>query len=173
MKKALKIILMLVSVLTFMSLAQASEKGLGEGDVFEDFTLTNGLTKEEISFNNGIKGESKYTAIIFANTSCGACRKELKLLSELSAKHEGFTTYVILVDMKGAKMVSSFASRFDFEVTYLLDPEFSIPPIYGFYFTPSLLILDESGVIVFKKGGYLEKKDESIVIQKVEELMSK
>ena len=154
-----------------MSLVYARGGEIKEGDKLINFVLQNGLTKKSVDFDNDIKGKSKYTAIIFANTACSACRREMQTLSALSAKYEDLTTYVILVDMRGADIVEAYDEQFKLNVTYLLDPEFTQPPIYNFDFTPSLLIVDHSGKIVFKKGGYNTGKDEELLTLKVWELV--
>ncbi len=146
--------------------ARASE--LKEGDMMGDFSLPNGLTKKITNFNDDIKGKSKITVIIFANTACSACRKELKLLSILSTKYDDLTTYVILVDMRGKDIVADYNDQFRYNVTYLLDPEFTIPPQYGYSFTPSLVVVDKEGVIVYKKGGFSIIKDDTPLRKKLE-----
>jgi peroxiredoxin len=171
MKKGLKSSLILSFILLFIMLGHAKAEELKEGDSLTEFVLLNGLTKKDISFDNDIKGKSKYTAIIFANTSCGACRKELKILSALSSKYGDLTTYVILIDMRGKEVVEDFAEQLKYNVTYLLDPQFTIPPVYGFNFTPSLLIVDREGTIIYKKGGYSIRNDEDTIMSKIKELM--
>lgn len=173
MKSLLKYTLFLVLVFSFASLAFAEEEGLKVGDSIEDFTLPDGLGDKDLNFTKDIKGKNKVTAFIFANTSCGACRKEIEALSNLSKEYKDFKTYVVLVDMNGSEMVHTFHERFKFDVTYLLDPEFTIPPVYGFYFTPSLLLVNQDGVIEFKKGGYSMRKDEQTLKDKVGELVAK
>jgi peroxiredoxin len=171
MKKLPKIAIIIVLFSVVAPVVSAFAEGIEEGKPFENFTLKNGLTGVDVNFESQIKGKAKLTAIIFANSSCGACRKEMSTLSNLSAKNKDVVTYVILVDMNGEEIIGAFSKRFDFDVTYLLDPDFTVPPTYGFYFTPSLLIVDEKGVIVYKKGGYNIKKDEEVVTQKIQDLL--
>ena len=168
--KSTAIALTFLSILLFISIANAGTLVLNEGDKVEEFSLVNGLTKKKMSFHHDIMGKSKVTAIIFANTSCGACRKEISTLSSLSSQRPDFTTYAILVDMQGGEMIEEFHKRFNFNVTYLLDPDFTLPPTYGFYFTPSLILVDKDGKIIFKKGGYDIKKDEKAISDKIDEL---
>ena len=171
MKNCMKLIAILVLSLFVFSPGVTRAEGIEEGSEISDFTLADGLTGETVTFSKHIKGKTKYTAIIFANSSCGACRKELATLSKLSESSEDFKTYVILVDMKGAEIIKAFSTQFNYNVTYLLDPDFSVPPLYGFYFTPSLIIIDDKGVITYKKGGYNINQDEEIISKKVNELL--
>ncbi len=170
MKKVILSACVALLVLSFIPSAFSRGGELQEGDLVDNFILKEGLTMKNVSFIDNIKGKTKYTAIIFANTACGACRKEMRTLSDLSSQYEDFMTYVVLVDMRGADIVSDYDKQFQYDVTYLLDPDFSIPPVYGFSFTPSMLIVDKAGVIVYKKGGYNIKKDKDLLIRKVRDL---
>lgn len=172
MRKFITFFLSAIFIISFINVACATaEMELKEGDRVEQFVLRNGLTKKDISFNDNIMGKSKYSVIIFANTACGACRKEMQTLSKLSTKFSDLTTYVVLVDMRGEDIVEEYHKQFGYNVTYLLDPEFTIPPTYGFNFTPSMMIVDKNGIIRYKKGGYNFKKDEEVITQKVQELI--
>ena len=107
--------MILVFGIMVCSASRLRAEGLEEGAKVQNFTLANGLTGEKVTFDDDIKGKSKVTAIIFANSSCGACRKELATLSKLADENEEFETFVVLVDMKGAEIIESFSKRFDLQ----------------------------------------------------------
>jgi thiol-disulfide isomerase/thioredoxin len=137
------------------------------GDRAPNFELPDGLSGEIVELNS-LLGES-VVALTFMNTSCGACRAEVSLLSKLATKHEGkLKVYLIAVDIRGEKLVKAYAESNRYNVGYLLDPTFTIPPLYGFSYTPALVLLDKEGNIIYKKGGY-GSGDGQVLIDAIEE----
>jgi thiol-disulfide isomerase/thioredoxin len=105
------------------------------------------------------------------NTTCSACQAEVVLLSKLAAMHEGkLDVYLIAVDMRGKNLVKSYHENYKYNVEYLLDPRFSLPPHYGFGYTPALVLLDKTGKILYKKGGYYPA-DADALIKSIEDLL--
>jgi thioredoxin-related protein len=77
---------------------------------------------------------------------------------------------MIAVDIRGEKLVKSYSEHYKYNVDYLLDPRFTIPPVYGFNYTPALVLLDKSGKVVYKKGGYSPTEADAL-IQTIQELL--
>jgi thiol-disulfide isomerase/thioredoxin len=141
------------------------------GNMAPDFTLPDGLTGEEKQLTADIVGQADLVALAFMNTTCSACQAEVSLLSKLADQHEGkLKVYMIAVDVRGEKLVKSYSEHYKYNVEYLLDPRFTIPPVYGFNYTPALVVLDKSGKVVYKKGGY-SPKDADSLIQAIQDLL--
>ncbi len=129
------------------------------GDDAPEFALPDGLNGETVELSDDILGgKAKLIALTFANTTCSACRAELSLMSSLAEKHDGkLAVYMVAVDMRGEKLVKTYDANFHYKVQYLLDPEFTLPPMFGFTYTPALVLLSPKGEILYKKGGYTPK----------------
>jgi len=161
------------AVSVFAAEAPAPKK-LKAGDVITDFTLPDGLTKTPVAFSKDIKGKSKIIAISFMTTSCSGCKAEQGLLSDLANKYgDDFKVYSVSVDLNGEKNIAIYDKAFGFNVKYLLDPDFKIPQMFGFTYTPSLVIADKEGKIIFMKGGYTASEDADELIKVVKEAVGK
>jgi len=152
--------------------AEAKKKIPGVGDMVPDFTLKT-LDGKEISFSKDIKGKHDVTFIIFMTTSCSACQAEVSAVNDIVQKYgDKVGLYCIAVDLRGAETVKPYADTYKYMATYLLDPKFSVPRMFGFAYTPSVILVDKEGRIVFKKGGYMPG-DEDMLAEKVYEMVNK
>ena len=100
----------------------------------------------------------KFTIFQFMTTACGACQAELvnllRLQKELGA--DAFSIIPIAMDILGTEAVNAYEARNKFGVNYLIDPDFSLPPRFGFNYTPSFMVVDSSGKVVLTQGGYAD-----------------
>jgi len=130
---------------------------LKSGDMLTDNLKVQTMDGKTIELKSALE-EGKYTVFQFMTTACGACQAELvnlaRLQKELGA--DKYTIKSIAMDLLGADAVKAYEARNKFGITYLLDPEFKLPPRFGFNYTPSLFIADASGKIVFSQGGYAD-----------------
>ena len=181
-KTAIYLLSMIVSLfLTLSSQVAAAQSastdepagGTEVGDMAPNFSLPDGLTGESVELAGDILGKDEgITALVFMNTTCSACQAEVTLLSKLADRMDGKLKICLLaVDIRGKKLVKSFAEHYRYNVRYLLDPEYSVPPLYGFTYTPALVLLSGEGEILYKKGGYLPG-DADALIAKIQELTS-
>ena len=132
------------------------------GDKAPNFKLRDGLSGEIVELKDLLGNE--VIALTFMNTTCSACQAEVSLLSKLADKHAGkLKVYLIAVDMRGEKLVKSYAENYKYNVEYLLDARFSVPPAYGFNYTPAMVLLNKSGEIIYKQGGYTPTKADALI----------
>ncbi len=156
------------SVVTAAEAPKAAPKPLGVGDKVADFNLTDGITGTPVSFAKDILGKGKLTAISFMNTACSACAAEIRFLSQLAGKYPEFKLVAMAVDSRGEAVVKSYNENNKFNASYVLDPEFTQPPKYGFNYTPALLLVDKSGKVVLSKGGFNPMEDPEGLTKTVE-----
>ena len=139
------------------------------GDTTKNDIKAATLDGQSVSLKESIK--SDYALFQFMTTACGACQAELTDLVKLEKKLNGkFNLVAIAMDMRGADAVNAYESKFNFGVTYLTDNMFSVPPMFGFDYTPSFIVVDKSGKILYAKGGYMASRMPKI-IAKIEEIM--
>ena len=124
----------------------------GEGDPVPEMTLVDVSTGAEVVVAEAISGS--VGAVVYMQTSCAACRKELIALKELSAKYPDRKIVAISVDSGNPARVKRYKDHFGFEFPFLHDPGFQTPDLFGFSFTPALVLVDKTGKIAQLKGGY-------------------
>ena len=70
-------------------------------------------------------------AIVFMQTSCSACRRELKVFKALVEKFPEFKVVAISVDAGGPKRVVRYKDGYEFPFLFLHDPEYEKPDLFG------------------------------------------
>lgn len=142
------------------------------GDMVPDLVLT-GLDGKSVSFAKDINGKHDVVFITFMTTACSACQAEVAEISSIVGKFkERVGLYVVSVDIRGAETVKPYAETYRYNATYLLDPKFTAPRLFGFAYTPSVVLADKTGKVLFKKGGY-SSGDEDMLAEKVMAIVKK
>lgn len=146
--------LLAVLLVAAASPALSAERSVGVGQQVPEFSLS-GLDGQPVSFVRDIRGKAPVTVLLFMTTACSACLDELKEIDEFASKHPGkVDPWAVAVDLRGAQTVGPYQQSNRFRVKYLLDPRFSLPRVFGFHYTPSLVVVDAGGVVLHKKRGY-------------------
>jgi peroxiredoxin len=152
-------------LLAVVSRAPAAESAARVGQPVPEFTLP-GLDGQPVSFRKDIRGKAPLTVIFFMTTACSACYEEIREINEFSAKHPGkLEAWAVAVDLRGAQTVGPYQQSNRFRMKYLLDPKFTLPRVFGFNYTPSLVVADANGVILHKKGGYAPNERVSEILR--------
>jgi len=157
--------LLVFLLLAIASPAPADESSAKVGQQVPEFSLP-GLDGQPVSFRRDIRGKAPLTAILFMTTACSACYDEIREISEFASKHPGkVDALAVAVDLRGAQTVGPYQQSNRFRVKYLLDPKFSLPRVFGFHYTPSLVVVDANGVILHMKGGYAPNERVSEILR--------
>jgi thioredoxin-related protein len=161
------ILALFIAAFVFISAASAQEKSeLDVGDRVTNFK-TLSLSGKELYFEKDILSSTSRTMIFFMTTACSACFEELKDISEFVKDNRGkLTVWAVAVDLRGAKTVRPYADTYNFEVDYILDPKFKLPRLFGFSYTPSFVLVDPEGKILYKKGGFTAGENVKGIIRK-------
>ena len=147
-------------------------KVVAVGDKVPDLKLP-GIDGKEISFDKDILGKHEVTFITFMTTACSACQAEVAAVSDIVSKYkEKVGLYAIAVDIRGAEPVKQYVATYKYNATYLLDPKFTTPRLFGFSYTPSVILADKAGKVLYMKGGYGPGDDEMLA-EKVVEIVKK
>ncbi len=112
----------------------------------------------------------KVLAVVYMQTSCAACRKELLALKTLKARYPGLDVVAVSVDSGSPARVRRYREHFGFDFPFVHDPEFRTPERFGFSFTPALVLVDRDGKIALLKGGY-RPGDERELERKIQQLL--
>ncbi|GAB6063286.1 TlpA family protein disulfide reductase [Deferrisoma palaeochoriense] len=155
-----KLFTMLVGALAVVAvgtagLAQEGPKyGTNVGDVAKPVKIH---TMDGDEFDTG-KIEEK-TLFVFVNSICGLCAKEMKDLAKNADSLKKVKVYLVSVDQNKERAMKVY-EKFQKLFGLLHDPEYSFGEAVGLYATPSTLLLDKGGKILFKKTGYRGDVDE-------------
>ncbi|MFC1855992.1 peroxiredoxin family protein [Thermodesulfobacteriota bacterium] len=116
-------------------------------------SLENVKTNEMTDLNEMIKG--KVTVIIFTQTSCGACKNYLQAFVKMRASVPELFIVAINVDVGNRPRIIKYIDYYNFTFPFLHDPEFSTPKLFGFSYTPGIVIIGKNGKVVYlRRGGY-------------------
>ena len=75
-------------------------------------------------------------------------------LKDLQAKFPSLKIAAISVDSGNPARVKRYQEHFGFEFPFFHDPDFKTPDLFGFSFTPALVLIGKDGKIALLKGGY-------------------
>lgn len=146
-----------------------SEVKLQIGDPAPDFTLPNLATDKMESLKDYL---GKPVIVFFIQSACYSCLQEAKALKTLKEENPGLEVIAVGVDLLGKPMLVSWAAHNNINYPVLLDPIFSVPEKYGFYYTPASVIIDQQGKIALIHSGF-RAQDIHLFEAKVKELLGK
>jgi len=141
-----------VAVLSLCAGASAWASPAGVGDPLPTLSLPDALTGAPVDVPATLQGSPG--ALAFMQTSCAACRKELTILKDLQLRHPALKVVAVSVDAGPAERVVRYREHFAFEFLFLHDPDFKAPELFGFSFTPALVLVGKDGKIVQLRGGF-------------------
>ncbi len=140
------------------------------GEAVPDFTLLDPISGKQVNFTKDIKG--KTTAIVFMNTGCTACLSELTEIDKLKKDvKDKLNVVAIAVDKRGEQVVKAYAEVYQFDATYLIDPTFTLPPQFGFNYTPAMILVGKDGMIKLSRGGFNPSADQGKVAAAIKALL--
>lgn len=149
-------------------ISSESEVKLKVGDIAPDFTLPNLATDKMESLRDYL---GKPVILFFIQSACYSCLQEAKALKKLKEKYPQINVIAVGVDLLGKPMLVSWAAHNNIDYPVLLDPIFSVPEKYGFYFTPASVIIDKDGKIALLHSGF-KSKDIELFEAKIKELLN-
>ncbi len=127
---------------------QGPKYGKNVGDRLQPVKIQ---TMDGEEFDTGKVGEK--TMFVLVNSICGLCAKEMNALARRADDLKKVKVYLVSVDQnkdRAMRVYEKYTKLFGI----LYDPEYKLGDAAGLYATPSTLILDKDGKIVFKKTGY-------------------
>ncbi len=124
-----------------------------------------------VNINKFSKG--KVTVLIYMQTSCAACRKELEALNNMLAYVPDLNVIAISVDAGSQKRIKKYIDHYKFPFTFLHDPSFTTPELFGFSYTPASVLLDKSAKIIFIKSGWSNRGREKRMLKIIQDAMKK
>lgn len=91
----------------------------------------------------------KPVLLIFGTTWCPSCREEIPHLKDIYARYAPKGLIMVNVDIQESRdKVSSYADKHELPYRVLLDENGDVAKTYGIRGVPTLILLDEEGMIV-------------------------
>lgn len=153
MKKLLTVLVALTVAFVFAGAVFAEEAkivyGQKIGDVAKPVKLKDIENNKEVDTSK----LAKKSLFVFVNTVCGMCQREMADLEKGLEGLDKVDLYIVVVDQAADRALKKY-EKFLGKSTMLHDPEFQMGENVGLYSTPSTLILEKDGKIVFKESGY-------------------
>ena len=114
-------------------------------DQAPDFVL-NDLEGSQFRLNDQ---RGKPVLLIFGTTWCPACRDEIPHLKDIYARYATRGLIIVNIDVRESRdKVSRYADKNGLPYRSLLDENGAVSEMYGILGVPSLILLDEAGMIV-------------------------
>lgn len=140
------------------------------GEPFPAIRLPDAETGGEIEIADAVRG--RVGVVIFMQTTCSVCKKEMEELRRIAAANPEVAVVAVSLDSGDAGRVVRFKRETGFPFTFLRDPEFTKPQLFGFRFTPGLVATGKDGIIAMVKSGY-RNEDAQALEKKIEELKTR
>ncbi len=132
------------------------ETGVDIGKRAAPFTLFT-LDGKEIELGSFAK--DKVTLLVFGATWCPSCRHEIPLLKEFYTEFKDQGLNVLGIDIQeSAKKVKSLVDKKKINYPMVLDSKADVARLYKVMGIPLNIVLDRSGVIVYKANRPPDKK---------------
>jgi peroxiredoxin len=123
-----------------------------EGDPVPEITL-NMLSGTELKLKE-FAAKNPTVVIAFIQTACTSCRGEIAELQTLVNSGKGKVAVLpVFVDMRGGKaFLDGYKAENKITFDFALDPQFSVPKLFGMSYTPGTIIIKDSKVTSILKG---------------------
>jgi peroxiredoxin len=132
------------------------ETGVDIGKRAAPFTL---LTLDGKEIELGSFAKDKVTLLVFGATWCPSCRHEIPLLKEFYTEFKDQGLNVLGIDIQeSAKKVKSLVDKKKINYPVVLDSKADVARLYKVMGIPLNIVLDKSGVIVYKANRPPDKK---------------
>ena len=128
------------------------------GDIAPDFTLhvvaPTGLSNQSVTLSS-LRG--KVVVLEFMASWCPVCQQMAPPLEYLNLKYQGqdvvFLSVATTQNGATAESTAAFMKQYNSTWTYVLDADNSVFGTYKVEATPTILVLDRSGIIVSRMQG--------------------
>lgn len=154
----------LVALVSFVVLAltvsQSHGSALSSGDVFPALKLKEVESDSVVEVRDLIAG--KVGAVVFMATTCGVCKRELLALKEISSRQPSLAVIAVSVDNAPGGKIAAYKGKHGLDFKFLSDPDLEAGNVFGFRFTPGMVLTDRNGRVVLLKGGFIDEEKDSL-----------
>ena len=144
-----------MSACSFDDLEKDSSEFIKEGDKMPAFSVM--LNDSSLLSNETLQGSP--AMVVFFNTSCIDCRKELPIVQILYSKYADKVTFVAISREENAESVSSYWEREKLGIPYSAQMDRGVFSLFARRGIPRIYVTDAEGVVrkVFVEKASLKK----------------
>ncbi|MFC1855991.1 TlpA family protein disulfide reductase [Thermodesulfobacteriota bacterium] len=117
------------------------------GEPCPKIVLKNIRTNKMADLNEMIKG--KVTVIIFMQTSNAGSRRALEKMNTALETYPELNVVAICVDAGSPARILKYIEHHKFPFTFLHDPKFTIPELFGYSYTPTAAVIGKDGKVIY------------------------
>lgn len=162
MRGKFRFILLTLLVALFLPLVAEASMGGGKmlkpGSQAPDFKFKM-ITGGDYDFNTWTKG--KPSLIVFIQTACGSCQRELQFLKEFNYTEAGLEILVIFIDVKEMDF-KGYAKDNKMPFNFAWDAKYSIADAFGVSFAPASFLIDKDHNIAKVYRGWSKSGEEML-----------
>ena len=140
----------------FMDVAKKAESGVLPGDKAVELSLQD-LQGQLVNINGS--QDHRIYVLNFWATWCPPCQGEMPELNEFAQEHKDEMTFYAVNIQEPASKVFDFLREHDYRMPVLLDGEGKNAETYRVQGIPTTIIIDNEGVIQYRKTGAVTKAE--------------
>lgn len=133
-------------------------KMLKVGTPAPDFTFTD-IGGLETTLNGWAKG--KPVLLVFIQTACGSCQREMQFLKEFNYKEAGLEVLVMFIDVKEMDF-KGYVKDNALSFRFAWDSKYAVADAFGVSFAPASFLLDKDHNIAKVYRGWSKAGEEII-----------
>lgn len=151
--------------------SQAAQVAVETGSIAPDFEGFHYVTKDPMPFYESFEGYP--TLLIFIQTACRACHREVKFLQKLLVQYPDLRAYVVFIDLRNL-YIEDYVRETDLHVLCCVvwDEGDQIAPRYGVTFSPVTFLIDEKRTVRKIYKGFQRGSDRAMKAD-IEEVLGK
>jgi thiol-disulfide isomerase/thioredoxin len=117
---------------------------------------------------------TKPMLLSFWATWCHFCREEMPVLESLYGEYEGRVEFaaVNLTHLDSVKSVEEYVQEQDLRLPVYLDKDGEVTELFQVVSTPTVVLLDQDGKVVYRKIGAGGKDSEKALKQQLDKILS-
>lgn len=140
---------------------EATPKVFDVGDTVQGLTAMDG-SGNKVDLIKALGGKD-IGVVVFMNTACSACLSEINLVNNLLKQNQKKMEMVVVsVDFGKYSVIEDYKKRNRFYGNWIQDKEFVIPAAFGFSYTPSMVVINNSGKVLYSKAGFTSRASAQI-----------
>lgn len=157
MKKMISwISVLFLSAVIFSGLAFAEQDKIKYGKDVGDIATP--INAEDFSGKKYNTKDNNKAVYVIVNSVCSLCNAEMDEVVRHKDKFKGKADIYFVVIDTNKERAQTKLEKYSSDTTVLFDPDFNIGKAVNLYSTPSTLILDKGGKILYKSAGYTPGK---------------
>ena len=102
--------------------------------------------------------------LAFIQSACTSCVRELEFMNNYVGVSNNVIVLAVSVDSRGGeerwnKLMESYVSAKNLKMQFLVDPQYTVPRLFGIRATPGYAVIDKEGNLLTAVTGFIQAED--------------